>query len=66
MDDIIYTLPPYTVDCMRGFCMQGGVYQQKSNISEGGHAVKIIGWGTMDNLDYWIVANSWGLHMHAS
>jgi cathepsin B len=27
---------------------------------EGGHAVKILGWGNEDNLDYWLVANSWG------
>jgi len=25
----------------------------------GGHAVKIIGWGTEDGLPYWLVANSW-------
>jgi len=26
----------------------------------GGHAVKIIGWGTLNGTDYWIAANSWG------
>ena len=26
----------------------------------GGHAVKLIGWGTQDGDDYWICANSWG------
>lgn len=26
----------------------------------GGHAVNIIGWGTLNGLDYWLVANSWG------
>lgn len=25
----------------------------------GGHAVKIIGWGVENNIDYWLVANSW-------
>jgi hypothetical protein len=25
----------------------------------GGHAIKILGWGVMNNVDYWIVANSW-------
>lgn len=26
----------------------------------GGHAVRIVGWGTDDGIDYWILANSWG------
>lgn len=38
-----------------------GVYQKHiwELIPEGGHAVKIVGWGTMDGKDYWTVANSW-------
>ncbi|KAL0490332.1 cathepsin B [Acrasis kona] len=36
-----------------------GVYQHRSGGLLGGHAVKVVGWGTEDNLDYWIVANSW-------
>ena len=41
---------------------KSGVYAKKWNefIPEGGHAVKIIGWGTEDGSDYWLVANSWG------
>ena len=27
---------------------------------EGGHAIKIIGWGTENSNDYWLIANSWG------
>ena len=30
---------------------------------EGGHAVKIVGWGVTEDANktpYWIVANSWG------
>jgi len=27
---------------------------------EGGHAIKILGWGNESGLDYWLVANSWG------
>jgi len=26
---------------------------------EGGHAVKVVGWGTESGTDYWLVANSW-------
>ena len=25
----------------------------------GGHAVKMIGWGNENGLDYWLCANSW-------
>jgi len=38
-----------------------GVYQKHwwELLPEGGHAVKIVGWGTEDGVDYWLVANSW-------
>lgn len=26
----------------------------------GGHAIKIVGWGKQDDIDYWIIENSWG------
>jgi len=41
---------------------KSGVYTKKpfEFIPEGGHAVKIIGWGTESGTDYWLVANSWG------
>lgn len=40
---------------------KSGVYQKHWNefLPEGGHAVKIVGWGTEGGLDYWLVANSW-------
>jgi len=38
-----------------------GVYKKHwyELLPEGGHAVKIVGWGTEDGTDYWLVANSW-------
>jgi len=38
-----------------------GVYQKHwyEFLPEGGHAVKVVGWGTEDSTDYWLVANSW-------
>merc|ERR1712084_49416 len=40
---------------------KSGVYQKQSSEMrpEGGHAVKLVGWGTEDGTDYWLVANSW-------
>jgi cathepsin B len=41
---------------------KSGVYQKHfwELLPEGGHAVKIVGWGTEASTDYWLVANSWG------
>ncbi|CAN9507462.1 unnamed protein product [Ophioblennius macclurei] len=36
-----------------------GVYQHVSGEMLGGHAVKILGWGTENGTPYWLVANSW-------
>jgi cathepsin B len=38
---------------------KSGVYYHVSGRMEGGHAVKIVGWGTEGGLDYWLCANSW-------
>ena len=39
----------------------GGVYHRTRGAQyEGGHAVKIIGWGEENGTPYWTVANSWG------
>jgi len=38
---------------------KSGVYTHTTGDYLGGHAVKILGWGTQDNIPYWLVANSW-------
>ncbi|KAM7495741.1 hypothetical protein LguiA_020155 [Lonicera macranthoides] len=39
---------------------KSGVYKHLTGDVMGGHAVKLIGWGTTDNgEDYWILANQW-------
>lgn len=43
---------------------KSGVYQREWwqfwDELMGGHAIKIVGWGTEDGTDYWLIANSWG------
>jgi cathepsin B len=36
-----------------------GIYHHVSGASEGGHAVKIMGYGIENNVKYWLFANSW-------
>lgn len=36
-----------------------GVYHHVTGKFDGGHAVKIIGWGVENDTKYWLVANSW-------
>jgi cathepsin B len=37
----------------------GGVYVHTTGKMAGGHAVKMLGWGTDQGTDYWLIANSW-------
>lgn len=38
---------------------KSGVYKYIKGDLMGGHAVKLVGWGTEGGTDYWLVANSW-------
>jgi len=38
---------------------KSGVYTYQSGDALGGHAVKMIGYGTLDGTDYWLCQNSW-------
>ncbi|XP_055344769.1 uncharacterized protein LOC129592695 [Paramacrobiotus metropolitanus] len=42
------------------FAYKSGVYQHVTGNYSGGHAMKLIGWGTESGTDYWLIANSWG------
>ncbi|XP_058443071.1 cathepsin B-like [Malaya genurostris] len=39
---------------------RSGVYRHVWGPFETGHAIKIFGWGTENNVKYWLCANSWG------
>jgi cathepsin B len=37
-----------------------------SGALDGGHAVRVYGWGTEGGIDYWLVANSWNVYWGAN
>nr|Q02765.1 RecName: Full=Cathepsin S; Flags: Precursor [Rattus norvegicus]AAA40994.1 cathepsin S precursor [Rattus norvegicus] len=44
------------------FLYQSGVYDDPSCTENMNHGVLVVGYGTLDGKDYWLVKNSWGLH----
>lgn len=38
---------------------KSGVYEHTTGKVLGGHAVKMMGWGTEGGKPYWLIANSW-------
>jgi len=43
------------------FFYSSGIYQHVSGFEQDLHAVKIIGWGSDNGVDFWTVANSWNM-----
>jgi C1A family cysteine protease len=37
-----------------------GIYSYASCPTSVNHAILIVGWGTQNGIDYWIIKNSWG------
>ncbi|XP_040474724.1 cathepsin S [Falco naumanni] len=44
------------------FLYKSGVYDDPRCTQEVNHAVVVIGYGTLNEKDYWLVKNSWGVH----
>ncbi|XP_067169254.1 cathepsin S-like [Apteryx mantelli] len=44
------------------FLYKAGIYDEPRCSQIGNHAVLIVGYGTSDRKDYWLVKNSWGVH----
>jgi len=39
-----------------------GIYKHVSGGYEGGHAIRILGYGVDNGVKYWLIANSWNVH----
>ncbi|KFQ64846.1 Cathepsin S, partial [Phaethon lepturus] len=44
------------------FLYRSGVYDDPRCTQEVNHGVLVIGYGTLNDKDYWLVKNSWGVH----
>ena len=42
------------------FNYKSGIYKHTTGSYRGGHAVKMLGWGVENGVEYWLCANSWG------
>ncbi|XP_051054874.1 cathepsin S [Phodopus roborovskii] len=44
------------------FLYKSGIYDDPSCTENVNHGVLVVGYGSLDGKDYWLVKNSWGLH----
>jgi len=58
----LYNHGPFeiTMDVYQDFeSYKSGVYKYETGPYLGGHAIKLVGWGSLNGVPYWTVANSW-------
>jgi len=52
-----------TMDVYEDFLSySSGVYHHVTGAYDGGHAIKVIGWGTENGVNYWTCVNSWNYY----
>ncbi|XP_050843628.1 cathepsin S-like, partial [Serinus canaria] len=44
------------------FLYRSGVFDDPQCSQEVNHAVLVVGYGSLENKEYWLVKNSWGVH----
>ncbi len=50
-----------TMKVMQDFkAYKSGIYVNVGGKLSGAHAITVVGWGKENDVEYWIIANSWG------